>query len=344
MTVLGPVPVRDLGIVLPHEHLLVRVPDFIEFSEGTLRALQDAPVTLENLGWIRRYWTYNRDNLRLTDEHLATEEVRRFQTAGGQTIVDVTVPGLGRDPEALARISRATGLHIVIACGAYTAQTHAQWIHDATVERIAEVLVTETRDGVALTGIRPGIIKVGCSWPLHPDEAKVLRAAALAQQRTGLAITVHPGRSRSAPLQIAGILRDAGANLQRVVMGHLDGRVQDLEGLRELGALGLYLELDVFGMESSYFPVPGITGLDALSDSQRLALVQGLIGVGLGEQVLVSHDIATKHRLVRYGGHGFDHLVAHIIPWMREKGFTPGDIEMIFVRNPARMLAIAGAS
>jgi phosphotriesterase-related protein len=344
MTVLGPVPVRDLGIVLPHEHLLVRVPDFIEFQEGKLRALQDAPVTLENLGWIRRYWTYNRDNLRLTDEHLATEEVRRFQTAGGGTIVDVTVPGLGRDPDALARISRATGLHIVMACGAYTAQTHAPWIHDATVERIAEVLVTETRDGVALTGIRPGIIKVGCSWPLHPDEAKVLRAAALAQQRTGLAITVHPGRSRSAPLQIAGILRDAGANLQRVVMGHLDGRVQDLEGLRELGALGLYLELDVFGMESSYFPVPGITGLDALSDSQRLALVQGLIGAGLGEQVLVSHDIATKHRLVRYGGHGFDHLVAHIIPWMREKGFTPEDVEMIFVRNPARMLAIAGAS
>ena len=344
MTVLGPVPAADLGITLPHEHLLVHIPDFIDLDEQTMRVHQNEPVTLENLGWVRQYWTYNRDNLQMTSEPLAIAEVARFAAAGGSTVVDLTVPGLGRDPAALARISRVTRLHIVMACGAYVAKSHPTWVREATETQLVESFVKEARDGVGVTGIRPGIIKVGCTWPLQANEEKALRAAAVAQRETGLAITLHPGRNRAAPREIAQILADHGADLSRVVMGHLDGRVQDLDGLRELGALGLYLELDVFGMESSYFPVPGVTDLDGLSDSQRLALVRSLIDVGLGEQVLVSHDIGTKHRLAAYGGHGFDHLVANVIPWMRQKGFTPEEIEMIFVHNPARVLTLQPAA
>src|SRR5438105_11349640 len=77
ITVLGPVAANALGITLPHEHLLIRVPDFIEFDEVTLKQRQEEPVTLENLGWIRQYWTYNKDNLRLTSEELAANEARR---------------------------------------------------------------------------------------------------------------------------------------------------------------------------------------------------------------------------------------------------------------------------
>jgi len=340
MTVRGPVAIAELGITLPHEHLLVHIPDFVDLDEETLRGHQNEPLTLENLGWVRQHWTYNRDNLRMTSEPLATAEISRFAAAGGSTVVDVTVPGLGRDAEALARISRATNLHIVMACGAYVVKSHPAWIHDATESQLADAFIAEARDGVGVTRIRPGIIKVGCTWPLHPDEEKALRAAALGQQRTGLPITLHPGRNRAAPLKIAKILADQGADLRRVVMGHLDGRVQDLDGLRELGALGLFLELDVFGMETSYFPVPGVTDLDGLSDAQRLAIVRGLIDVGLGSQVLVSHDIGTKHRLAAYGGHGFDHLLSNVIPWMRQKKFTDEEIDMIFIRNPARALTV----
>lgn len=344
MTVLGPVPRDDLGIVLPHEHLLVRVPQFVELDEVTLRARQEEPLTLENLGWVRQYWTYSADNLQMTSEELAIAEVSRFVAAGGSTLIDVTVPGLGRDPAALARISRAARLHIVMACGAYHVKSHLAWIHGATEEQLADTWIAEARNGVGDTGIRPGIIKVGCTWPLHADEAKALRAAAIVQRKTGLAISLHPGRDRKAPAQIARLLADQGADLRRVVMGHLDGRVQDLEGLRELGAMGLYLELDVFGLETSYFPVPGVVGIDGLSDAQRLALVRGLIDAGFGEQVLVSHDIGTKHRLARYGGHGFDHLVSNVIPWMRQRGFTPGEIEMVFVRNPGSVATVGAAA
>jgi len=344
MTVLGPVPGRDLGITLPHEHLLVRVPQFVELDDVTLRARQEEPVTMENLGWVRQYWTYNADNLRMTSEELAIAEVSRFVAAGGSTLIDVTVPGLGRDPAALARIARAARLNIVMACGAYHVKSHPASVHTSSEEQLVDTWVAETRDGVGNTGIRPGIIKVGCTWPLHPDEAKALRAAAAVQRRTGLAITLHPGRDRAAPAQIARLLADQGADLRRVVMGHLDGRVQDLEGLRELGAMGLYLELDVFGLETSYFPVPGVVGIDGLSDAQRLALVRGLIDAGFGEQVLVSHDIGTKHRLARYGGHGFDHLLSNVIPWMRQRGFTADEIDMLFIRNPGAVATVGAAA
>ncbi len=340
ISVLGALPVAALGITLPHEHLLVRVPDFIELDEATLKGHQDEPVTLENLGWVRQYWTYNKDNLRLTSEELAIAEIGRFASAGGSTVVDLTVPGIGRDPVALARIARVTGLNIVMACGAYVAKSQPAWVRAATDTELADTLIAEARAGVGHSLIRPGIIKVGCTWPIEETEEKVLRAAAYAQIETGLPISLHPGRNRAAPRIIAALLAERGADLRHVVMGHLDGRVQDLEGLRELAEMGLFLEFDVFGLETSYFPVPGVFGLDGLSDAQRLGIVRGVIDAGYGGQVLVSHDIGTKHRLVRYGGHGYDHLLTNVIPWMRQRGFTEDEITTIFVSNPARMLTV----
>lgn len=342
MTVLGLVPAATLGITLPHEHLLVRVPEFANPDEASIRARQSDPVSIENLGWVRHYWTYSRDNLRLEDEALAIAEISRFARAGGRTVVDVTPVGIGRDPEALARISRATGLNIVMTCGAYVAKSHPDSVGEATEEELADVWLNEFHDGVGVTRIKPGIIKVGCTWPIHPNEEKVLRAAARVQRQTGLPIMIHPGRDRTAPRLIAGYLLDHGADLRRVVMGHLDGRVQDLAGLLELAELGVYLEFDVFGMETSYFPVPGVTGLDGLSDAQRLGLVRALIDNGAGPQVLMSHDISTKHRLARFGGHGYDHLLTNIMPWMRQRDFSDDEISMLFVSNPAHVLALHG--
>jgi phosphotriesterase-related protein len=53
---------------------------------------------------------------------------------------------------------------------------------------------------------------------------------------------------------------------------------------------------------------------------------------------LVAHDICTKHRLVRYGGHGFGHILENIVPRMRQRGITDEQINAITVTNPARVL------
>ena len=46
---------------------------------------------------------------------------------------------------------------------------------------------------------------------------------------------------------------------------------------------------------------------------------------GYGDRVVLSHDICTKHRLAAYGGHGYGHLLAEVVPWMRQRGFTAAE-------------------
>src|SRR5271157_2091591 len=195
-TVLGHVPANNLGVTMPHEHLLIYNPSFIEPKEASQRQLAYAPVSIENLGWIRQNWTSNLDNLKLYDEDVALQEVQRFRTAGGNTIVDPTVKDIGRDPAALARISHASGLHIVMGSGYYVSETHPLNMDDLTVENISQEIIHDIEIGVDDTGIRAGLVgEIGCSWPLRENERKVLRGAGYAQIETGAALMIHTGRN-----------------------------------------------------------------------------------------------------------------------------------------------------
>jgi phosphotriesterase-related protein len=342
MTVLGAVPVAELGVVLPHEHLLIRLRPFIDPSNPDLAERVGEPLSMDNLGWVRQYWTYNADNMRLDDEELAITEAARFVAAGGSTLVDLTLPGVGRDPAALARIARATGLNIVAGCGAYVDWLKTPEQREASVDALAEAWLIEIKDGIDGTSVRPGIIgEIGCSWPLEPSEERALRAAAIVQRATGLSISLHPGRNRAAPAQLLALLGEAGADLRRVVIGHVERTVQQVDALIALAASGVYIEIDCFGLETSFFPVPGIDDIDMPNDAQRLAFVRALIDAGFGGQVLLSQDICTKHRLARYGGHGYDHLLANVRPWMVRRGFTDSEVRMLLEANPAELLAIS---
>jgi len=61
---------------------------------------------------------------------------------------------------------------------------------------------------------------------------------------------------------------------------------------------------------------------------------------GLEDQILVGHDVGSKHRTRRYGGVGFDHFLRDIMPWMPERGFTEASIQKLAVGNPARALSL----
>ena len=95
-------------------------------------------MSLETRWWVRQQWTSVRDNLRLTDEATATAELGRFASVGGGAIADPTTDGFGRDPAALVRISRATGVHIVMGSGYYVHGSHPDWIEDAPEAAIVE--------------------------------------------------------------------------------------------------------------------------------------------------------------------------------------------------------------
>lgn len=351
-TVLGLVAPDSLGVTMPHEHLFIDLSCMFDPpKEATSRSMAYAPFSLENMGWIRMHYFRHYENLLLDNAETTLSELMLYRAAGGSTIVDVSTPGIGRDPLALARAARMSEVNVVMSTGFYVESTHPEEVRAMDEGDVAERMISEIRDGADLTpatggdqdwdpvpmhtGVRAGVIKAACCYPVRAEERKVLLGAAVAQRATGAAITVHVGRHELSALEILGVLQEAGADHARMSMDHLDLRVEKLETLLEIAETGCMLEFDLFGTESSYYP---LTARDMPSDAQRLDVLEALIAKGLIDQILISQDICTRHRLVRYGGHGYGHIVGHIAMRMRERGWSHADIETILVSNPRRFL------
>ena len=337
-TVQGPVDPSEIGATITHEHLLI---DFIPVLQelpgaSNLKRMHD-PVTVENLWWVRHYWNSSIDNLRLLDVEVAIDEAREFYTAGGSTIVDVTSIGIGRDPLALHRISRATGLNVVMGGGHYVYLTHGEDIQNASVEQLAEGIISDVQEGVDGTGIKTGIIgEIGNSWPWEETEQKTLEAAVMAQRATGAPLLIHPGRDNYAPIQLLEAVDRWGGDLSHTVMGHIERTIFDYGVLDEVAATGAYMNWDLWGHESTYYPMNPQTYM--ASDQHRLEQVEHVIANGHVKQILHAHDICSKHRIKKYGGHGWDHIIDRVVPRLRARGTTQNDIDTMLIDNPSRML------
>ena len=337
-TVLGPVDPGELGRTLTHEHILFggswATPPPMNASD---LAFFEKPVSQETLGRIRYRSKANRDNGRLDDVDTAIEEVGLYKQFGGGTLVEVTSIGIGRDPVGLARVSRATGVNIVMGASFYVNTHHPPEMDDLTEDDIVDLIVGDITEGADGTNIKSGIIgEVGNDWPLRDNERKVLRASARAQRMTGAPLLIHPGRNERAPMEIIDVLDRAGADLSHTIMGHLDRTVFERETLKQIAQAGCYMEWDLFGWCGSYyFANPDI---DMPSDDQRLERIAWISSEGYGQKVTVAHDICTKHRLEKYGGHGYSYILDHIVPRMLTRGYTAENVHDILVSNPAEAL------
>ena len=348
-TVLGDVQPSSLGVTLTHEHLLITferwrrergLEPLMHPPSDDPRATQ--PISLETVGWVRRYWASHPENSRLDDEDLAVRELRRFKDAGGGTVVDATNPDLKRDPQALVRISRATGVHIVMGAGHYVDSNHPLDMDARSEAQLMEEIIADVNEGCDGTTVKAGIIgEIGCSAPMTPNERKTLRAAARAQQATGAPLLIHPGRAVGAPLEAMRVVLEAGGDPQRTIMSHIDRTLFDPRDMLELAATGCYLEFDLFGQESSYYPLAPI---DMPNDATRIDHLRRLIAEGFGEKLVIAQDICRRTSLVAYGGEGYAHILENVVPIMARKGMTAGEIQAILVRNPARVLAMAPAA
>ena len=334
-TVLGAIEPDALGVTMMHEHLLVDLECYFQQpAEASERAWVHAPLTMDRRGGVVPRWRHNLDILRLWDLDTAIEEALLYKHAGGASIVDVTSMGIGRDPLGLARISRATGLNIVMGGGYYVGLSHPPDMHEKSEDEITAEIVRDVMVGVGETGVRTGIVgEVGNTWPLSDNERKVLRASARAQAETGVPISIHPGMDEKAPLQIIEILVEAGAEPERVVMDHLGPRVRDRTTLRDVAQTGCFLEFDHFGAFED-------TSMEdfLVSDVQAMEAMEFLIGEGHVDQLLVSHDVCNKHHQSRNGGKGIAHILENIVPRMKKRGLTEEQISAILVDNPRRAL------
>ncbi|MGE3149427.1 MAG: hypothetical protein AB7K04_10205, partial [Pseudorhodoplanes sp.] len=214
----------------------------------------------------------------------------------------------------------------------YVEPSHPKDMGSKTVESIAAEIVNDIEVGVDGTGIRAGVIgEVGASWPLTPNERKSLQASAIAQRKTGAAITIHTARDDRSPLEIAEVLIEAGADMTRVAFGHMDRSDPNMDVFLQIAKLGSYLEFDLFGRETWVYPH---ANMNMITDGQRVDTVRALIDKGLIKQILISHDVSFKNRLDRFGGCGYHHIMVSVLPDMRRKGITEDQIKQIMVRNP----------
>jgi len=308
-TVLGPIDPAELGVTLPHEHT------------------QCALWHVENR-W--DYWQLTRD------ESVILAELERFRAAGGASVVDLTLPGFGRDPAWLAGLARASGLHIVMGSGwyrgaYYPAETR---VDRRTVDDLADELVREAVDGVADSGVRPGIIgEIGTDKPwIAPAEERVHRAAARAGRRTGRAITTHAVLS-AVGLDQLRIFEEEGVDPSRVVIGHADS-YPVLDHYLEIIRRGANVEFDFLGMS--------FTALERHGEGRIVELLLELLGRGHADRVLLSQDVCSDAQLVRYGGHGYTYMAEQFLPRLRAAGVADTEIEQMTVGNPRRLLTIAG--
>jgi phosphotriesterase-related protein len=332
-TVTGIVAPETMGWTLAHEHLL------LDICPPERKSDPEEPITLENLGRTRRHLGRNPYNARLEDEAEAIAELREFKAAGGGTVVEVTSIGLKRDPEGLRRIAEGAGVNILMGCSYYVHNYHPPQVARLGEAAITAEIVRDIRQGAGETGICAGIIgEVGLYWPVHKAEVKVLRASALAQKETGAPLMIHPGRDPAAPLDAIATVKEAGGDPGRTIVAHIDRTLFRREDMLALAETGCYLEFDLFGYESSYYPLAPI---DMPNDAVRIEHLQALIAAGHRDQLLVAHDVCHKHRLRKYGGDGYSHLLENVVPMMRRKGMSDADIEALFVHNPARIMAFA---
>lgn len=341
-TVLGSIRREELGITTPHEHILIDLSAFfVEKPQPDCSNPRTDAVTMERLG-VLNYDPYALlDNLILNNEPTQIREIKRFAAAGGRTVVDMTTTGIMRDPAALRRAARETGLNIVAGAGFYVGSTHSQALRAMTPQEIGAHIVREITEGMDGTDVKAGVIgEIGISELFEESERRVLEGAGLAQQSTGYPVSVHINPWTTYGLEAADMLLDRGVPARKICICHVDVEGRE-EYIRQLLDKGVFIEFDNFGKQyyvrrsARRFGYGGF-----ISDSRRVELVNQFVREGYAGQILLSCDVCLKTLLHAYGGWGYDHVLTNIVPMLREDGVSDRDIDRMLRENPADFLDV----
>ncbi|HKM76647.1 MAG TPA: phosphotriesterase-related protein [Candidatus Bathyarchaeia archaeon] len=350
-TVTGEITPDELGFTLPHEHLVFDLSCYFTMPEELKRQHALSPVSMSNLGEIRRDPFFCKDSLINNDVELAIKELLHYTKTGGKSLVDLTNIGICMDPSALKAISLRTGINIISGCGFYIAASHPQRLRSMNEDQIADEIAKDVTTGIAGTDVKAGIIgEIGTSWPMESSEEKVLRGAARAHRKTKAAINIHttihtyynkPPTSGTGEVswaksvhKILDIMEEEGVELSNVVLSHMDESI-DLDAHRSLAKRGAYIEYDTFGSEFYFDHIDSYE----TRDTERIQAVLAMIKSGYLSQMLLSHEVCQKISFKTYGGWGFDHISTHILPMLRNRGITQEQIDEMTIENPKRILA-----
>ena len=303
-TVRGAIRAEDLGPTLVHEHVMC---DFIG-AERTGKHRYDAREIIEVM----------RPDL---------EAVRALGMTG---FVDCTPMFIGRDPEVLARLSEAVGIHILTNTGLYKEPFLPAYAFESSPDDLAARWIREFEDGIEGTGIRPGFIKIAVN-PGHliPVQQRIVRAACRTSRATGMVIACHTGHGIAAR-EATDIVVEEGVPPENFIFVHADSE-PDPEQHVAAARRGIYVEYD---------------GIRPDTQERSLKRVRDMLDLGFADRLLLSQDAGWYNVGEPRGGEpagkirGYTYLGERFLPLLRESGVSEDTIRQLMVENPARAFAL----
>ncbi len=310
-TVLGDVPVADLGITYAHEHLVIDRPS--------------RPVELV-------------PDFFLGDVEAMAAELADAAEFGLRTAVDAMPIDAGRNVLKLAELSRRSGVTIVAPTGFHHARYYgpSHWSERSSEDELADLFEADITVGiderdysgpiVRRTRHRAGVIKVaGSDGGPSPRDRRIFAAAAEAHHRTGAPILTHAEHGTGALEQVR-LLTDLGVDPGRVAISHVD-KVVERTYHRELLSTGAFGEYDQAFRWGA-------------ADNGTMTLLAWMIEDGLGDRVLLGMDAARRRYYRAYGGEpGLRYLLGPFTTALDAHGIDADARRTLFVANPARFLA-----
>ena len=318
-TVRGPIDTSDLGVTLMHEHVFVLSPEI----------LQNYPEV------------WGDEEKRVAD---AITRLNELKARGVDSIVDLTVVGLGRYIPRIERIAAATELNIVVATGVYTYNDVPMFFHFSGPgteldgpETMTDLFVRDIEQGIADTGIKAAILKCATDEPgVTAGVERVLRAVAQAHRRTGVPISTHTHAAMRRGLEQQRVFAEEGVDLSRVVIGH-SGDTADIDYLEELIGNGSYIGMDRFGLDL-FLPF-----------EDRVNTVARMCERDHADKMVLSHDAMCfsdwlPEELVPVALPNWHYLHIHndVLPALKQRGVTDEQITTMLVDNPRKIFENQG--
>jgi len=303
ITVHGKIPAAAMGITLIHEHFLV---DFIGADKIDINRWNRGEVIKKVLPFLLE-----------AKQH------------GVKTIMDCTPSFLGRDVLLQKTLAEKSGLQVITNTGYYGAVQNKylpQWAFTETHEQIAARWINEFENGIDDTTVKPGFIKIGVdAGALSPLHQKLVKAAALTHVRTGLTICSHTGIAVPAFEQIV-LLQKMNVHPSAFVWTHAQDE-EDISLHIKAAKLGAWISLDGIGWGNV---------------EKYAGSIDNLTKAGLLNKVLISHDAGWYKPGEPEGGTftGYTNIFTTLVPLLKSRGFTDGDIAQLLVKNAAAAFAV----
>jgi len=307
-TAAGSVEASQLGTTLMHEHIFVLSPEINQNYPETLGAEAER---IEQ----------------------AVSELGLLKAGGIDSLVDLTVLGLGRDVRRIQRIASRIPVNILVATGLYTFDDLPMYFRFRSPDALLEMFLRDIEAGIAGTGVRAAVLK--CATDVQgvtPGVECVLRCAARAHRKTGIPICTHAHAGTRRGLDQLRIFMEEGVDPAKVVIGHC-GDSRDFDYLGQILETGAFLGMDRFGMDN------------ILPFEARVDTVARLCRLGHAGRMVLSHDAACyqdwfpKVLSRAVPNWHFLHIRNDVIPALVARGVPEGDIRAMLVENPRRIFS-----